>query len=95
MRTVLAQEMAKKREEERAERGRREGERFVNTSQHSLVLCDEVRMLLMIRADYFHVYHDREAFPYRITLTRLDEDGETSRYELTVSICLFPPSLSS
>ena len=40
MRTALAQEMAKKREEERAERGRREGERFVNTSQPLLVPCE-------------------------------------------------------
>jgi hypothetical protein len=40
MRTVLAQEMAKKREEERAERGRREGEKFVNTSQPLLVPCE-------------------------------------------------------
>lgn len=49
----------------------------------------------MIGTDYFHVYHDREAFPYRITLTRLDEDGETNRYELTVCICLFLSYLSS
>ncbi|KAH7326412.1 hypothetical protein B0I35DRAFT_508625 [Stachybotrys elegans] len=65
MRAQLAKENAARREAMRKEKGRRDGEKFVNTN-------------------LFHIYHDRDFFPYQIDITRDDEEkGELGqRYTL-------------
>ncbi|PMB73007.1 hypothetical protein BM221_000424 [Beauveria bassiana] len=67
MRHILAKERAEKRERNRQENGRREGERGVNPT-------------------LFHIYQDRDFFPYQIDLTRnSSDDGEFGqRYTLTL-----------
>ncbi|KAL6414720.1 hypothetical protein AUP68_01252 [Ilyonectria robusta] len=54
MRNILAKQNASKREQARIEKGKRNGEKFVNTN-------------------FFHIYIDRDFFPYQIELTRDDE----------------------
>ncbi|POR36068.1 Uncharacterized protein TPAR_03727 [Tolypocladium paradoxum] len=68
MRNYLAKQNAAKRELARIERGKKEGEKFVNTN-------------------LYHVYIDRDFFPYQIDITRDDEaTGESGqRYTLSAS----------
>ncbi|KAK7415865.1 hypothetical protein QQX98_005554 [Neonectria punicea] len=54
MRNILAKQNALRREQARIEKGKKDGEKSVNTN-------------------FFHIYIDREFFPYQIDLTRDDE----------------------
>ncbi|PFH60382.1 hypothetical protein XA68_11045 [Ophiocordyceps unilateralis] len=63
MRSRVDKTTAEQRHLARVERGKREGERFVNTN-------------------LFHIYHDRDLFPYRINMVRRGEDDDEQRYEL-------------
>ncbi|KAH6984906.1 hypothetical protein BKA56DRAFT_671364 [Ilyonectria sp. MPI-CAGE-AT-0026] len=54
MRNILAKQNASKREQARIEKGKKNGEKLVNTN-------------------FFHIYIDRDFFPYKIELTRDDE----------------------
>ncbi|KAM4068116.1 anthranilate synthase component II [Hirsutella rhossiliensis] len=71
MRHRLAKQNAAKREQARIERGKKEGEKFVNTN-------------------LYHIYQDREYFPYQIDITRDgnengNENGEPGqRYTLSL-----------
>ncbi|KAM0740232.1 hypothetical protein ACQRIT_005416 [Beauveria bassiana] len=75
MRNILAKERAEKRERNRQENGRKEGERGVNPTD----VPSRVPAL-------FHIYQDREFFSYQIDLTRNNsDDGEFGqRYALTL-----------
>lgn len=86
MRRVLAERNAAKREQARVERGKKEGERFVNTSASSFSSACLVRPSpLTPSLGLFHIYQDREFFPYQIDLTR-DGDDTSQRYTLCVSL---------
>ncbi|KAI9167463.1 Multifunctional tryptophan biosynthesis protein [Paramyrothecium foliicola] len=68
MRNILAKEQATRREEARKERGRRNGEKFVNTN-------------------LFHIYQDRDFFPYQVDITRDDES--TGHVGQRYTLCLW------
>lgn len=92
MRNILAKQNAAKRELARIEKGKREGERAVNTSKMDIsvlslkLLCENL-YLNSISPDLFHIYIDREFFQYQIDITRDDDEkGELGqRYTLYVS----------
>lgn len=89
MRHILAKQNAARRGQGKIERGKKEGEKSVNTSRSRLgpiqaaTLCS-----LTCRPDLYHIYQDREFFPYQIEMTRDgDETGEPQdrqRYILSV-----------
>ncbi|KAF7562688.1 hypothetical protein G7046_g1428 [Stylonectria norvegica] len=68
MRNILAKKNAARRELARIEKGKRDGEKFVNTN-------------------LFHIYRDREFFPYEIDLTRDDE--ATGQLGQRYTLCLW------
>lgn len=85
MRSLQAKENAKRRERERIEKGRRNSQKFVNTStalSYHILLVDANTLL-----DFFHLYRDRENFVYEVDITRDDpETGEPGqKYTLYVS----------
>jgi hypothetical protein len=87
MRSLQAKENAKRRERERIEKGRRNGQKFVNTSiaiSHPIMFVDANTLV-----DFFHLYRDRENFVYEVDITRDDpETGEHGqKYTLYVSAC--------
>jgi hypothetical protein len=90
MRILQAKENAKRRERERIEKGRRNGQKFVNTStalSYSILFVDANTVV-----DFFHLYRDRENFVYEVDITRDDpETGEPGqKYTLYVSArCCF------
>lgn len=91
MRNILAKQNAAKRELARIERGKREGERAVNTSMISVfslqVSGSKSSFAKPMTLDLFHIYIDREFFSYQIDITRDDDEkGELGqRYTLYVS----------
>lgn len=90
MRNILAKQNAAKRELARIEKGKREGERAVNTSKIyvlSLQVSVEKPFVKIMSLDLFHIYIDREFFSYQIDITRDDDEkGELGqRYTLYVS----------
>lgn len=93
MRGVLAKQNAARRELARIEKGKRDGEKFVNTSTFRGSPVKEECGALMENIDSYHIYVDRELFPYQIELTRDDaEAGEFGqKYTLCVSIPPFSP----
>ncbi|KAK7428933.1 hypothetical protein QQZ08_004550 [Neonectria magnoliae] len=68
MRNILAKQNALRREQARIEKGKKDGEKFVNTN-------------------FFHIYIDREFFPYQIDLTRDDES--TGEFGQRYTLCLW------
>ncbi|KAK1242587.1 hypothetical protein MKX08_005399 [Trichoderma sp. CBMAI-0020] len=87
MRNILAKQNAAKRELARIEKGKREGERAVNTSKtyvSSLQISVQKSFVKPTSLDLFHIYIDREFFFYQIDITRDDDEkGELGqRYTL-------------
>ncbi|KAH7143949.1 hypothetical protein EDB81DRAFT_857361 [Dactylonectria macrodidyma] len=68
MRNIIAKQNAAKREQARIEKGKKEGEKFIN-------------------ANFFHIYIDREFFPYRIDITRDDETA--GEFGQRYTLCLW------
>ncbi|CAM1502964.1 Fc.00g077400.m01.CDS01 [Cosmosporella sp. VM-42] len=68
MQIRAAKKRAKIREEARIERGKKDGEKFVNTN-------------------FFHLYIDRDFFPYKIDITRDNE--ETGQVGQRYTLCLW------
>jgi hypothetical protein len=93
MRAILAQKNAERREKARIERGKKEGERGVNTSKcQSFTHFQKHRILIEDLLDLFHVYHDEEYFPYQIDIRRDDDEAGDfgQRHILTVrNLCPF------
>ncbi|KAF4986923.1 hypothetical protein FGRMN_10618 [Fusarium graminum] len=73
MRNIQAKDNAKKRERARREKGRRNGEKFVNTSMGFLTILQ--LMDVDVGTDFFHLYRDRENFVYEVDITR--DDNQT------------------
>ncbi|KND92353.1 hypothetical protein TOPH_03147 [Tolypocladium ophioglossoides CBS 100239] len=67
MRNYLAKQNAAKREQAQIERGKKEGEKFVNTN-------------------LYHVYIDRDFFPYQIDITRDEAATGESGQRYTLSL---------
>lgn len=73
MRNILGRDKAARREKARIKKSKRDGEKFVNTSMSSSMSTKSQGS----QADFFHIYQDREFFPYEIDITRDDkESGE-------------------
>lgn len=94
MREIIAQEKAVEREKARIEKGKRDGEKFVNTSKWTgailYAVASEGRREVKTdgsQKDFFHIYQDRLHFPHQADITRDDEEkGEHGqRYTLCVS----------
>lgn len=90
MRQREAERKAAEREERRIERGKANGEKFVNTSKFML----SVKMWLkpnaitdVVPSDYYHIYRDREFFPYQIELIQYDQETGNPAYKYT--LCLW------
>jgi hypothetical protein len=85
MREILAKKRAQERELARIEKGKRDGEKFVNTS---MLLTLAYAAAGLTPTDLFHIYHDRDFFAYQVDISRDDEaSGDLGqRYTLCVSL---------